>query len=159
MYSGICTQILSIIQVCLDQFTLGMVSALLQTNQKNMRPAPGYVRAQASSLPLWWSKILAASTWSPWLAIWSGARPFLVFDEMGAPLWTIMSTTFSWPERAAQCSGVRPSLVLASKLAPLSKSKATILALPHLAATCRGVMLCYNIKYYLDWLEIEFWVE
>jgi hypothetical protein len=42
--------------------------------------------------------------------MWSGASPFLVLAEMGAPLWSIMSTTFSCPDLAAQCSGVRPSL-------------------------------------------------
>ncbi len=81
---------------------------------------------------------------STWLAMWSGASPFLVLAEMGAPLCTMASATFSWPERAAQCSGVRPSLVLASRLAPLSRRSPTMLDLPHLAATCSGVMLCYR---------------
>ena len=92
------------------------------------------------------SAYLAASTWSPWLAMWSGARPFLVLAEIGAPLWSIMSTTFSCPDLAAQWSGVSPALVFDSRWAPLSKSRATMLAVPHLAATWRGVMLCWKNK-------------
>ena len=97
-------------------------------------------------IPLWCSRILEASTWSPWLAMCKGASPFFVFAEMGAPLWTIISTTFSWPDRAAQWSGVKPSRVLDSRFAPLSNKRATMLAFPHFAATCIGVMLCWNIN-------------
>ena len=97
-------------------------------------------------IPLWCRRILEASTWSPWLAMCKGASPFFVFAEMGAPLWTIISTTFSWPDRAAQWSGVNPSRVLDSRFAPLSNNRATMLAFPHFAATCIGVMLCWNIN-------------
>ena len=54
------------------------------------------------TLTLCWRRILMASTWSPWLALCRGARPFLVLTEMGAPRCSIASTTFSWPDLAAQ---------------------------------------------------------
>ena len=86
------------------------------------------------TLTLCWRRILMASTWSPWLALCRGARPFLVLTEMGAPRCSIASTTFSWPDLAAQGrSQPIPGLGI-----PTSH---TMLPLPILAATCREVML------------------
>lgn len=67
-----------------------------------------------------------------------------VFELIGAPLSSIMSTTCSCPDLAAQWSAVRPSRVLDSMLAPFSRSRDTMLVFPHFAATCNGVILCYE---------------